>query len=364
MARVDLRGLTKHFGDVHAVDNLDLAVDDGSFVALLGPSGCGKSTTLYCIAGLEDPTAGEVIFDDEVVNELSPRERDIAMVFQDYALYPHMSVFSNMAFPLELRRVKRDEIRARVNETAKTLGIAQLLDRRPSQLSGGQRQRVALGRALVRRPAVFLLDEPLSNLDAALRVEMRTEIKRIHKEMEGTTIFVTHDQEEAMVMSEDIAIMRDGLIHQFGPPAEVYRNPVNLFVASFVGSPAMNLLPGSLRAGAGQAVFTLGGKELRFPGSAIKEENLSKGLSRDNVLMGIRPENVNVSRSQEGAQMVSKIDLVEPVGPLTYVDLAVDGKEVKAATDPLMDLTMDEAVGITFAQDHVYFFDPATEERF
>jgi len=364
MARVDLRGLTKHFGDVHAVDNLDLSVDDGAFVALLGPSGCGKSTTLYCIAGLEDPTAGEVIFDGEVVNELSPKDRDIAMVFQDYALYPHMSVFSNMAFPLELRRVKREEIRARVNDTAKTLGISQLLDRRPSQLSGGQRQRVALGRAIVRRPTVFLLDEPLSNLDAALRVEMRTEIKRIQKEMEGTTIFVTHDQEEAMVMSDDIAIMRDGLIHQFGPPSQVYRDPVNLYVASFVGSPAMNLLSGSLRTEGGQAVFTLGGKDLRFPGAAIKEDNLSKDLSKDNILMGVRPENVNVSRSQEGAHVVSKIDLVEPVGPLTYVEMEVDGKEIKAATDPLMDMTLDEAVGITFAEDHVYFFDPATEERF
>jgi multiple sugar transport system ATP-binding protein len=305
-----------------------------------------------------------VIFDEEVVNELSPRERDIAMVFQDYALYPHMSVFQNMAFPLELRGEKRDEIRARVNETGKTLGISQLMDRRPMQLSGGQRQRVAVGRAIVRRPAVFLLDEPLSNLDAALRVEMRTEIKRIQKDLAVTTLFVTHDQEEAMVMAEDIAIMRDGVIHQFGPPAEVYRDPVNLYVATFVGSPAMNLLPGSMKTEGGQVVFTLGGKDLRFPGAAIKEENLSKGVSKDNVVLGVRPENVNVSRTQEGAHVSSSIDLVEPVGPLTYVDMMVDSTEIKAATDPLMDLMMDENVGVTFAEEHVYFFDPATEERF
>src|SRR2546425_5483696 len=233
MAAVTLRALSKRFGEVAAVNDVDLEIPDGSFVTLLGPSGCGKSTTLNCIAGLERPTSGLILFDEQVVNDLSPRDRDIAMVFQDYALYPHMTVLGNLAFGLKQRRLPDREIRSRVGQAAEALAISELLERRPTELSGGQRQRVALGRAIVRDPVVFLMDEPLSNLDAALRVRTRTEIKRLHRDLGVTTIYVTHDQEEAMVLSDKIAIMRAGTLQQYATPHRTYNDPANIYVAGF-----------------------------------------------------------------------------------------------------------------------------------
>src|SRR5215212_8368161 len=246
MASVTVQHLSKHFGTVKAVDDLSLEIPEGSFITLLGPSGCGKSTTLYCIAGLEEVTSGEIFFDGNPVTELSPKDRDAALVFQDYALYPHMSVEDNLAFALKMRKTPKSEAKQRVQQVAALLGIERLLHRRPAQLSGGQRQRVALGRALIRDASVFLMDEPLSNLDALLRFNTRTEIKRLQRELGTTTIFVTHDQEEAMVLSDRIAVMRDGVLQQYATPGETYGKPANCFVAGFIGSPRMNFIKGSL----------------------------------------------------------------------------------------------------------------------
>jgi ABC-type sugar transport system ATPase subunit len=279
MARVTLEHLSKYFRDVKAVDDLSLEIAEGSFVTLLGPSGCGKSTTLYCIAGLEEVTAGEVYFDGQPVTDLSPKDRDAALVFQDYALYPHMSVYDNLAFALKMRKTARDEIRRRVGQVAELLGVERLLERRPAQLSGGQRQRVALGRALIRNAAVFLMDEPLSNLDALLRVNMRTEIKRLQRELGTTTVFVTHDQEEAMVLSDRIAIMRDGVLQQYSTPEETYNHPVNTFVAGFIGSPRMNFLKGRLVVANGRVLLDAEPLRLDLPGEAARAVAATRSLS-------------------------------------------------------------------------------------
>ena len=357
MARVRLENLSKHFGDVRAVDNMSLEIQDGQFVTLLGPSGCGKSTTLYCIAGLEEPTAGNIRFDEQVVNDLSPRDRDVAMVFQDYALYPHMSVYDNMAFSIQLRRVPKDQVESRVKQVAEMLGIGALLNRRPSQLSGGQRQRVALGRAIVRSPVVFLMDEPLSNLDAALRMSTRTEIKRLQRELGTTTIFVTHDQEEAMVLSDRIAIMQAGVLQQYDTPENTYADPANLFVAGFIGSPKMNFMRGRLDTAAGGMVFVASGSPIRWPISGrIAEAGQYK------TIMGVRPEHVHLSR--EGSSgIVGKVSLVEPIGAVTYVDLQVDSQTLKVSTDPGLRFQVGETVNVAFNPDRVYLFDEATGER-
>ncbi len=357
MARVALRNLQKEFGGVVAVSDLNLTIEDGEFVTLLGPSGCGKSTTLSCIAGLEDPTGGEIVFDDRVVNDLTPRNRDIAMVFQDYALYPHMTVYDNMAFGLELRKTPKQEIKSSVSRVAEFLGLSPMLDRRPGQLSGGQRQRVALGRAIVRNPSVFLMDEPLSNLDAALRVSTRSEIKKLQQELGTTTIFVTHDQEEAMVLSDRIAIMKGGKLQQFATPTEVYGNPVNIFVAGFIGSPKMNLVPGSLRAGDGGAEFVSGDGGVRVPAAGLAPRGDA------GVTLGIRPEHVRLSRDGAGV-MKGTVTLVEPVGAVTYVNIDLTPElSLKVSTDPADDFRDGETASVSFVPNRILFFDTDSGER-
>lgn len=357
MARVTLRELNKTFADVTAVRSLSLVIEDGEFVTLLGPSGCGKSTTRACIAGLEDPTGGEILFDDKVVNELSPRNRDIAMVFQDYALYPHMTVYENMSFGLTLRRMPKAEADTAVRRVAEFLGLAKLLDRKPGQLSGGQRQRVALGRAIVRNPAVFLMDEPLSNLDAALRVTTRSEIKQLQQDLGTTTIFVTHDQEEAMVLSDRIAIMNHGVLQQFDQPKVIYNEPINLFVATFIGSPKMNILSGAVQQ-------TGNGRVILPPGDSVAVP-LPDGLATPasgSVTAGIRPEHVRLSRDGEGLTR-SEITLVEPVGAVTYVDVSLGASTIKASTDPADDFQNHETVAVDFVRNKILYFDPETGER-
>src|SRR5882757_7635145 len=265
MARIFFNAVTKRYGDIVAVRDLNLEIHDKEFVVLLGPSGCGKTTTLNMIAGLEEITHGELWFDDQIVNALPPHRRDAAMVFQSYALYPHKSVYENIAFGLRMRKVPRDDIDQRVREAAVKLEITHLLDRRPSQLSGGQRQRVALGRAMVRQPAVFLMDEPLSNLDAALRISMRAEIKHLHSAMQTTFVYVTHDQAEALTLADRIVVMKDGVIQQIGTPDEVYERPRNMFVASFLGNPAINYLEGSIDRAGAVPIFRRGNLAITLP---------------------------------------------------------------------------------------------------
>lgn len=357
MARVTLRELNKNFNEVTAVRSLSLSIEDGEFVTLLGPSGCGKSTTLACIAGLEDPTGGDILFDDKVVNDLSPRNRDIAMVFQDYALYPHMSVYENMSFGLSLRKVPKAEADTAVRRVAEFLGLAGLLDRKPGQLSGGQRQRVALGRAIVRNPAVFLMDEPLSNLDAALRVSTRSEIKRLQQELGTTTIFVTHDQEEAMVLSDRIAIMNHGVLQQFDQPKAIYSQPINLFVATFIGSPKMNILSGAVQdTGSGRVVLPAGST------LAIPVPDTIATPASGSLTVGVRPEHVRLTRSGEGLA-TGAITLVEPVGAMTYVDVELGATMLKASTDPSDDFQDGEAVIVDFQRQRMLYFDPDSGER-
>src|SRR5271155_4527866 len=289
MASVTLQGLSKNFGSVAAVASLDLAIANGEFLTLLGPSGCGKSTALACIAGLERPTSGGVVFDNTPVTDLEPHQRNVAMVFQDYALYPHMTVRENMSFGLRQHRLDRATIARQVDAAASILGLGPLLDRRPSELSGGQRQRVAVGRAVVRNPAVLLMDEPLSNLDAGLRVNTRTEIKRLQREINTTTVFVTHDQEEAMVLSDRIAVIRLGKLQQIGPPMDVYRRPINIFVAGFIGSPAMNFFPVEISRESNALVCMIGAQRIELPLEGISPMSLAAMGKMRKVVLGVRP---------------------------------------------------------------------------
>lgn len=350
MAQVTLRNLQKDFGSVAAVSNLSLTIEDGEFVTLVGPSGCGKSTTLACIAGLEDPSSGEILFGDQVVNDLSPRNRDIAMVFQDYALYPHMSVYENMSFGLALRKVPSKEADSIVRRVAGFLGLTPLLDRRPGQLSGGQRQRVALGRAIVRNPAVYLMDEPLSNLDAALRVSTRSEIKQLQQQLGTTTIFVTHDQEEAMVLSDRIAIMNSGVLQQFDVPKVIYSLPANIFVAGFIGSPKMNLIQGSIAMSDGVLKFV--GTDTAI--SVDLPANVAAGMA-EQMTLGIRPEHIRLERKAD-VRLRGVITLVEPVGSITYVDVKVGSTIIKVSTNPEEDFQDNESVSVEFPAGRILFF--------
>jgi len=319
MAEVVFESVTKVFeGNVTAVRNVSLQINHAEFVVLVGPSGCGKSTTLRMVAGLEEITAGTVRIGQRVVNDVAPKDRDIAMVFQNYALYPHMTVYGNLAFALKLRRMPRKEIDVRVRAAAEVLGIQALLDRKPKALSGGQRQRVAVGRAIVRQPAVFLFDEPLSNLDAKLRVEMRAELKRLHRRLQTTTIYVTHDQEEAMTLGDRIVVMNDGVVHQVGEPLEVYESPANRFVAGFVGTPPMNFFNGRLIERNGATCFDEGTACIRLPDA--KAANLRPWVGKE-VVLGVRPEAMN-HRPQDrfaGQQNTLPVDIVvvEPLGEKT-----------------------------------------------
>jgi len=358
MASVTIENLCKHFREVKAVDNLSLEIPEGCFVTLLGPSGCGKSTTLYCIAGLEEATSGEIYFDGKPVTDLSPKDRDAALVFQDYALYPHMSVADNLAFALKMRKVSKSEARTRVQQVASLLGIERLLERRPAQLSGGQRQRVALGRALIRNAAVFLMDEPLSNLDALLRVNTRTEIKRLQRELGKTTIFVTHDQEEAMVLSDKIAIMRDGVLQQFSTPDETYNEPVNTFVAGFIGNPRMNFVKGGLTPSNGHVVLDAGDLSMRLPGDHARAI-AAKGRP---VTIGIRPEHLGIVAAGAGVTN-AKVELLEAVGPVTYVDLTVGTRSLRASVGGSQRYQIGEEVGLDVQTDAIHYFDGESGQR-
>jgi multiple sugar transport system ATP-binding protein len=337
MAEITLEKLTKVYGDgTRAVSELDLEIDDGEFVVLVGPSGCGKTSALRMVAGLEPITSGRVLIGDEVVNRLPPKDRDIAMIFQNYALYPHMSAYENMAFGLKLRGMKRQRRSERVTGTARTLGLAEVLPKKPRTLSGGQRQRVAMGRAIVREPRAFLMDEPLSNLDAKLRVEMRAEIARLQRELEVTTIYVTHDQVEAMTLGDRVAIMRDGLLQQVAKPQELYDRPRNLFVAEFIGSPAMNLVGADLAKSNGDYEVTFGGTVLRVGERVLSSRPALPSFEGRRLIVGVRPEDIEDASFGDGERLSAVVDIREDMGSEVFVHFgvgakAVLGEDVKAA---------------------------------
>lgn len=348
MGKVSLTSVQKSYGATSIVENLDLEFPDGSFTVLVGPSGCGKSTTLRMIAGLESVTSGTIRINDEDVTALDPKDRDVAMVFQNYALYPHLTVLENIAFPLRATKTPRDEARKRAQEIADSLGLGHLTARKPKDLSGGQQQRVAIGRAIIRQPAVFLFDEPLSNLDAKLRVETRSELLALQKKLGVTSIYVTHDQEEAMTLSDRMVVMRDGKIAQLGTPAEVYSKPNSVFVATFVGSPKMTILRG-----------ISDGKTFRHEsGSSFALEASQTGP----VLLGLRPEDIQLTPSDEGQAKISQIELL---GPRAVVTLDLAGSTVVSVVEAakLASLSRGATVTISFAQKDVHLFHPETEER-
>ncbi len=317
MAEVRLENICKHFGDVVAVDNFNMSIKDKEFVVLVGPSGCGKTTTLRMIAGLESITGGDIYIGDRLINKLPAKDRNIAMVFQNYALYPHMSVFDNMAFSLEMRKCPKDQIKQRVGEAADILGIHDLLARKPKQLSGGQRQRVAVGRAIVRKPGVFLFDEPLSNLDAKLRVQTRMELKKLHERLATTAVYVTHDQVEAMTMGDRIVVMRDGFIQQVGSPLELYDSPANKFVGGFIGSPAMNFFDAELNAAGGAVSLQTGQVRIDLPSEKSKQ---LADYKDNHIIVGLRPEDLSVTLDHvPGKTIQGTVEVVEPIGNETYV---------------------------------------------
>ncbi len=351
MAEVRFAQVTKSFGINPVIDPLDLTIHDGEFFTFVGPSGCGKSTILNMIAGLEAPTTGEIYFNDRPMTNVPTKDRDVAMVFQSYALYPHMTVFSNIAFPLRMHKVPRAEIESAVEQTASLLGLENLLQRRPVQLSGGQRQRVALARAIVRKPRVFLLDEPLSNLDAKLRVEMRTELRRLHRELGATTIYVTHDQEEALGLSNRLVVLAEGKVHQCGTPSEVYDRPASIFVAGFLGSPTMNFIPGMI-AHSNRSTLEVNGNQIHLP-SAMPGESSA-------VTLGIRPEEFPVSSAEgiyEGtilsAEFVGSTRWVE----FTWADLTLKGKLIDNQAPA------DDRVHFDLPLDKCHFFDSESQQR-
>ncbi|MGL4635105.1 MAG: ABC transporter ATP-binding protein [Beijerinckiaceae bacterium] len=349
MASVEVRGVHKAYGATKVIHGVDIDIQDGEFVILVGPSGCGKSTLLRMIAGLENITGGEVLIGDRVVNNVPPKERDIAMVFQNYALYPHMSVADNMAFSMKLRKAPQSEIDERVSKAAKILGLEKLLDRYPRQLSGGQRQRVAMGRAIVRDPQVFLFDEPLSNLDAKLRVQMRTEIKELHQRLKTTTIYVTHDQIEAMTMADKIVVMHDGIVEQMGAPLALYDNPNNLFVAGFIGSPAMNFVKGTLQQGGVKSADGTVWKVGKTPASHVGKP----------VTMGIRPEHIML----DAKGVAAKIVVIEPTGSETQVVADVGGQMLTCVFRDRITAKPGETIMISSDQSVTHLFDEATGNR-
>src|SRR5712672_3656868 len=362
MADVALRSVVKRFDDVEAVRSIDLDIPNNEFVVLVGPSGCGKSTTLRMIAGLEEVTSGDILIDGELVNDLPPKDRDIAMVFQNYALYPHMTAYENMSFGLRLRKTAKAEIRQRVEHAARILAITDLLDRRPKALSGGQRQRVAMGRAIVRNPKVFLFDEPLSNLDAKLRVQMRTEIKKIHQKVTTTTVYVTHDQVEAMTLADRVVIMNAGRIDQIGSPHEVYHSPKTQFVAGFIGSPTMNMLPCRLvENGSGLTVRLSDWLSLPVPPSRVARYRPRVGSE---LTFGLRPEHIIEGRGEVppgAAPFEARLDVVEPMGMETMVYFVVDGVEVCGRVNPAAAGAAGESMRLVADLNQMHLIDPRTE---
>ncbi|MDP6351210.1 MAG: sn-glycerol-3-phosphate ABC transporter ATP-binding protein UgpC [Alphaproteobacteria bacterium] len=359
MAGVVLEQISKTFDSTEAVRGIDLEISEGEFVVLVGPSGCGKSTTLRMVAGLEEITAGRILIGDQVVNDVPPKDRNIAMVFQNYALYPHMSVFDNMGFGLKLRKLDKQEIRRRVAAAAEILGIGELLDRKPRQLSGGQRQRVAMGRAIVRDPQVFLFDEPLSNLDAQLRGQMRTEIKKLHQRLKTTTIYVTHDQVEAMTLADRVVVMNEGVIEQIGTPHQLYNSPRTRFVAGFIGAPAMNFVPGRLVRDGGALVVRLA-DEIVLPIADGRGGHYDDHVGRE-LIVGLRPEHIGDGRAgTEGAGVGFPVtlDVVEPLGGETMVYFTLRGVEVCARVKADLAARPGEAITLVAQVAHLHLIDP------
>jgi multiple sugar transport system ATP-binding protein len=360
MARVFLDQVVKQFNEVIAVNNLTLEARDGEFLVLVGPSGCGKSTALRMVAGLEEISLGDIYIGDRRVNDVAPKDRDIAMVFQSYALYPHMSVYDNMAFGLKLRKVNRQEIQRRVNEAASMLGIENLLQRKPRQLSGGQRQRVAVGRAIVREPRAFLMDEPLSNLDAKLRVQMRAELIRLHQRLRTTTIYVTHDQTEAMTMGTRIAVMRDGILQQLDTPQAVYERPANTFVAGFIGSPAMNMLRMSVTAEGDEVHMSREGLNIT---AAPQHRAALRDYNGREVIVGMRPENISerVTGLDTAIRLPARVDVVEPLGSEAYMYAFVGGEDIIARVPADTRARPDDQIDLWTDAASLHMFDPDTE---
>jgi len=361
MAQVVLKDINKLYGSVHAVKDVNLRIDDREFVVLVGPSGCGKTTTLRMIAGLEAISSGDVSIDGQVVNDLAPMDRDIAMVFQNYALYPHMSVFDNMAFGLKMRKFDRREIATRVKEAADILGIGELLKRKPRQLSGGQRQRVALGRAIVRHPRVFLFDEPLSNLDAKLRVQMRVELRKLHRRLRTTSLYVTHDQVEAMTLGDRVVVMKDGIVQQIGEPLELYNRPVNKFVAGFIGSPAMNFATVTMADGNGRLTAKNGGLEIEVPAPHADRLRAHTG---HRLTIGIRPEDLRVAGDADPAGLTfsAKVEVVEQLGSEVLLDLRVGNDAMVAAVDPVVRVKTQDTLRLAVNPGRLHFFDAESEK--
>ncbi|MEP7241867.1 MAG: ABC transporter ATP-binding protein [Devosia sp.] len=359
MAQVVLRDLVKTYGAVYAVHDVSLTVNDGEFVALVGPSGCGKTTTLNLVAGLIPITSGDIVIGDRVVNDLDPKDRDIAMVFQNYALYPQKSVYENLAFPLKMRKLPREELDQKVRDAAKVLDITHLLERKPRELSGGQQQRVALGRALVRDPAVFLMDEPLSNLDAKLRVQMRSEIKRFHQDLGATIVYVTHDQLEAVTMADRMAVMSGGYLQQYDTPAQIFANPINMFVASFVGSPAMSLVPVEATSVDGKPALR-GAEGWTLP---LSDRNARKvaAASTSKIVLGARHSTIRLHKSAMAGAVPAKVYTVEPTGDVTFVQAFLSGAVVNISLPPTIDVSPDEQIWLEFDQDRMHVFDGQTE---
>jgi multiple sugar transport system ATP-binding protein len=359
MAQVVLKNLVKTYGPVYAVRDVSLTVNDGEFVALVGPSGCGKTTTLNLVAGLIPMTSGEIVIGDRVVTDLDPKDRDIAMVFQNYALYPNKTVYKNLAFPLQMRKMSTSDIDKKVRDAARMLDITHLLERLPKELSGGQQQRVALGRALVRDPAVFLMDEPLSNLDAKLRVQMRAEIKRFHKDFDATIIYVTHDQLEAVTMADKMAVMHNGDLQQYDTPAQIFAHPVNLFVASFIGSPAMSLIPLEATTAKGRtALASSEGWSLTLSDPNARKVQKAKTKK---VVLGARHSTIRLHTSQVDASVRAKVYTVEPTGDVTFVQVFLSGALVNISLPPTVDIKLDDQVWLKFDQHRMHLFDGQTE---
>ena len=356
MADININTINKYYGDVHVIKDISLDIKSQSFTVLVGPSGCGKSTMLRMIAGLEDINSGTISIDGEVVNDLPPKQRNIAMVFQSYALYPHMTVFDNMAFGLKLEKRSKDEINERVQEAARILQIEEYLHRKPKQLSGGQRQRVAIGRAITRKPKVFLFDEPLSNLDAALRVQMRVELAKLHDQLNATMIYVTHDQTEAMTLADDIVVLDEGIVSQKGSPMELYSNPSNLFVGGFIGSPKMNFVDSKILSSTNDSteIDIFGASKITIPKTS---SNASNG---DSVTLGIRPEHLLVNQDGD-ASWESKVFVVEKLGSGTFLYLEKDGEPLVVETEGDSNIKVGDTVKVGFTASRCQLFDSSNQ---
>src|SRR5262245_31970585 len=361
MAEVVLKDLNKKFDEVHSVKDVNLQIRDKEFIVLVGPSGCGKSTTLRMVAGLEGITSGEIYIGEQLVNDLPPKDRDIAMVFQNYALYPHMTVYDNMAFGLKMRKFPKADIENRVREAAHLLGIAELLKRKPRQLSGGQRQRVAVGRAIVRHPQVFLFDEPLSNLDAKLRAQMRVELKHLHERLETTAIYVTHDQVEAMTLGDRVVVMKDGAVQQVGESMEIYSGPRNKFVAGFIGSPAMNFIDATITEAAAELYAETTGLRVKVPPEHGAKLASYKGQS---ITLGIRPEDLREARGShhQDVSFDAVVDVVEPLGSEILLDTRVGSQTIVARVDPAVRARLHEKIRLSYIPERLRFFDNQTEQ--